>query len=97
MYVVTKRGIQANPKKVQTLCNMKSLSSLQETHRLIERVVALSRFVSRSINRGLLFFKVLKKITLFQWDNQCEQALQELKQYLAQLLLLAKLALREAL
>ena len=47
---------------------------------LIGKVAALNKFVSRATNKCMPFFKVLKKA--FQWNDECEEALEKLKEYL---------------
>ena len=47
---------------------------------MIGKVAALNRFVSRATNKCMPFFKVLKKA--FQWNDECEEALAKLKEYL---------------
>ena len=47
---------------------------------MIGKVAALNRFVSRATNKCMPFFKVLKKV--FQWNDECEEALAKLKEYL---------------
>ena len=44
-------------------------------------IAALNRFVSRAINKCLLFFKTLKQA--FQWTDECKAAFQALKDYLS--------------
>ena len=60
---------------------MPSLSGIKEVQRLIGRIVALSRFVSRASDKCQPFFQVLKKA--FQWDTKCEEAFSALKTYLS--------------
>ncbi len=55
--------------------------NIKETQGLTRRITALNRFVSRSTDKCLPFFKVLKKA--FKWTNECQQAFEELKEYLA--------------
>ena len=47
---------------------------------MIGKVAALNRFVSRATDKCMPFFKVLKKA--FQWNDECEEALAKLKEYL---------------
>ena len=47
---------------------------------MTRKVVALNRFVSRATNKCMPFFKVLKKA--FQLNDECEEALAKLKEYL---------------
>lgn len=96
-YMVTERGIEANPAKVQALLDMKAPQNVREVQRLADRVTTLSRFISKVADRSLLFFKVLRKAGRFEWNEACDQAFAELKQYLAVLPALAKLVVRETL
>ncbi|XP_073119968.1 uncharacterized protein [Henckelia pumila] len=89
-YMVTERGIEANPEKVQAIRSMSHPRNLQEVQRLVGRIAALSRFISRSAHRSLPFFKVLRKSKKFEWDAECGKAFEDLKNYLAELPVLAK-------
>ncbi|XP_074559159.1 uncharacterized protein LOC141815103 [Curcuma longa] len=64
-YIVTEEGIEANPEKVQALAQMSPPRNLREAQKLMGRINALSRFISRSAERSLPFFKVLKKAQKF--------------------------------
>ncbi|KAL0399974.1 UNVERIFIED_CONTAM: hypothetical protein Sradi_2340700 [Sesamum radiatum] len=66
-------------------------SSLNEVQRLGGRIATLSTFISRSAECGLPFFKTLRKTKNFIWDEECQQALEDLKTYVAELPLLTKL------
>ena len=59
------------------------------------KVAALNRFVSRATNMCMPFFKVLKKA--FYWNDECEEALAKLKEYLAKLPLLSPSVMGEKL
>ena len=45
-FMVSQRGIEANPDKVQVIINMASLRTVKEVQKLTGRIVALNRFVS---------------------------------------------------
>jgi hypothetical protein len=45
-------------------------------------MAALNRFISRLGERGLPFFKLLKRQDKFQWTEEAERALQDLKHHL---------------
>jgi hypothetical protein len=45
-------------------------------------MAALNRFISRLGERGLPFFKLLKCQNKFQWTEEAERALQDLKHHL---------------
>ena len=58
---VNSRGIEANSKKIRVVLDMQPPSNTKEIQRLTGRIVALSRFVSRSSDKCQPFFQVLKK------------------------------------
>ena len=49
---------------------------------MIGRVAALNRFVSKSVDKCLPFFKSLRKNKAFEWTDESEMAFQQLKDYL---------------
>ncbi|XP_073154221.1 uncharacterized protein [Henckelia pumila] len=49
--MVTERGIEVNPEKVQVIQSMSPPRNLQEVQRLAGRIAALSRFISSPIGR----------------------------------------------
>ena len=53
---------------------------MKKVQRLTGKVATLNRFVSRVMNKCMPFFKVLKRAS--QWTNECEKALEKLKEYL---------------
>ena len=80
-FMVSQRGIQANPKKVQAIIDMTSPKTVKEVQKLTGRIVALNEFVSRVTDKCLPFFKTLKQV--FAWIDKCEAAFQDLKRYLS--------------
>jgi hypothetical protein len=52
---------------------------------LAGRLASLNRFISRSVERNLPFFEILKSAEVFQWDPAQQKAFEELKQYLIDL------------
>lgn len=86
-FMVSLRGIEANPEKVKAIIEMSSPRMTKEVQSLTRRVAALNKFVSRATDKCLSFFKTLKKV--FAWTEECETAFQELKRYLSNPLLLS--------
>ncbi|KAD6796232.1 hypothetical protein E3N88_07128 [Mikania micrantha] len=82
-YMVTKRGIEASPEQIQAILNLKSPKNIKEVQRLTGRIAALNRFISRSSEKFKGFYDILKKNKKFQWDEEHEKALQDLKEYLS--------------
>jgi hypothetical protein len=52
---------------------------------LVGRLASLNRFISRSVERNLPFFEILKSAEVFQWGLAQQKAFEELKQYLIDL------------
>ncbi|KAL2248676.1 UNVERIFIED_CONTAM: Retrovirus-related Pol polyprotein from transposon [Sesamum indicum] len=88
-YMVSERGIEANPEKIQAIMNLRSPTSIKEVQKLTGKIASLSIFISRSADKSLPFFKILRKAKNFIWTMECDQALQELKEYLTKPPLLA--------
>ena len=80
-FMVSQRGIEANPNKIRAIMEMKPLRNVKEVQSLNGKVAALNRFVSRATNKCLPFFRTLKKS--FEWTDECQQAFEELKAYLS--------------
>ena len=70
--------------------NMPSPRNKREIQKLTGRIAALNRFISRSIDKCHPFFKLLKGNKKFEWNEQCQQAFDELKKYLSTPPILAK-------
>ena len=60
-FMVSQRGIEANPEKVQAILNMTSPKTVKEVQKLIGRIAALNRFVFKATDKCLPFFKTLKQ------------------------------------
>ena len=89
-YLVTQRGIEAHPKQIRAILEMKSPTTLKEIQSLTGRAAALNCFLSRSTDRCKPFFKAIKRAQRDKWDEECEKAFQELKRYLTSPPLLSK-------
>src|SRR5512133_2415487 len=81
-FLVSERGIEANPEKIDAIQQMKPPSSVHEVQKLAGRIAALSRFLSKAAERGLPFFKTVRGAGKFNWTPECQAAFDELKQYL---------------
>ncbi|WZY69704.1 hypothetical protein YC2023_001944 [Brassica napus] len=81
-YIVTQRGIEANPKQISAVLDHPSPRNCREVQRLIGRIAALNRFISRSTDKCLPFYDLLRGNKKFIWDDKCEEAFNQLKHYL---------------
>jgi hypothetical protein len=64
---------------------MAPLRSQKKVQRLIGCMTALSHFISRLGERGMSFFKLLKKVDRFKWTPEAQEALEALKKFLTTL------------
>jgi hypothetical protein len=83
--LVSTKGIEANPSKIESILQMEPPKTRKGTQRLTGRLTSLNRFISRLVERNLPFFEVLKSAEVFQWGPIQQKAFEELKQYLIQL------------
>ncbi|XP_058185912.1 uncharacterized protein LOC131303137 [Rhododendron vialii] len=91
-YLVTRRGIEADPNQISAIQQLKPPSTPREIQKLTGMAAALNRFISRSSNKCHVFFQTLKKQSRrsFKWTEDCNAALTELKSYLCSAALLVK-------
>ena len=61
--------------------------TVKEVQSLNGKIVALSRFVSKAMDKCLPFFRTLRKS--FEWTDECQKAFEDLKKYLSSLPLLS--------
>jgi hypothetical protein len=88
--LVSARAIEANPKKIAAIMNMKPPASKKQVQKLTCRLAALNRFISRSAEKGLPIFRTLRSLDHFEWGHEQQQAFDELKAYLTKLTTLSK-------
>jgi hypothetical protein len=81
-FIVSNRGIEANPVKISAITDMGAPATIKDVQKLTGCMAALNRFISRLGERGLPFFKLLKRQDKFQWTEEAERALQDLKHHL---------------
>jgi dsDNA-binding SOS-regulon protein len=81
-FLVSHRGIEASTKQIKAITEMGKPRSIKDVQKLIGCMAALSRFISRLGEKGLPFFKLLKKAGKFEWTNEAEEAFERLKNYL---------------
>ena len=78
-HIVTKCGIEANPTQLQSISELDTPKSMTEVQRLTEKITALSRFISRMLDKCEPFFKSIKKSTSSLWGPEQEKVFTELK------------------
>jgi ribonuclease HI len=83
--LVSTKGIEANPSNIEAILRMETPNSKKGAQRLAGRLASLNRFISRSTERNLPFFEILKSAKVFQWGSAQQKAFEELKQYVIDL------------
>ncbi|XP_072073849.1 uncharacterized protein [Arachis hypogaea] len=82
-FILTSRGIKANPEKCNAVLSMTSPKIVKEVQQIAGRIAALSRFLPAVANRSYHFFQTFSKGKKFTWTDECENSFTELKQLLA--------------
>src|SRR3954470_4796046 len=73
-YMVSARGIDANPEKVQAIARRQEPTDIKGVQQLTGSLAALSRFISRLGERTLSFYQLLRKGEKFEWTEEARQA-----------------------
>jgi hypothetical protein len=96
-FIVSDRGIEANPEKIAAITSMGPIKDLKCVQRVMGCLAALSRFISRLGERGLPLYRLLRKVECFTWTPKAEEALGNLKALLTNAPVLVSPAAGEAL
>jgi hypothetical protein len=78
-FIISERGIKANPKKLTAITKMGPIRDLKGMQRVTGCLAALSRFISRLGKKALPLYHLLKKSEHFSWTLEAEEALAKLK------------------
>jgi hypothetical protein len=81
-FLVSHRGIEANPDKVKAIEEMRPSRNLKEMQHLAGCMAALGCFIAKSGEKALPFFKLMKCTGKFEWTPKADKAFTELKRYL---------------
>src|SRR3954464_2136921 len=82
-YLISARGIEANPEKIKAVLDMDPPSNLKHIQQLAGRVAALSRFIARLGEKALPFYALMRKPGKFEWTAEAQIAFDRLKQILS--------------
>nr|CCI55289.1 PH01B001G05.12 [Phyllostachys edulis] len=81
-FLVSIRGIETNPEKIQAIVQMRPPTTKKEIQKLTGCMAALSRFIARLGEKGLPFFKLLRKHEGFEWSKEANAVLEDVNRYL---------------
>lgn len=69
---------------------MEAPKTIRDIQRLTGSMAALRRFIARSSEKALPFFEVLRGAKNFTWNQECQKAFEEGKEYLSRAPLLMR-------
>ncbi|XP_014490737.1 uncharacterized protein LOC106753443 [Vigna radiata var. radiata] len=81
-FMLTSRGIEANPEKCRAILEMRTPTKLKEVQCLVGRLTALSRFIPRLSEHIKPILNNMKKNVPRHWDDHCEAAFSAVKNIL---------------
>jgi hypothetical protein len=80
--IVSAKGIDPNPNKVQAILNMRIPENIKGVQKLTGRLAALNRFISKLVERSLPIFQALKGSKRdFVWGPSQQHSFEEIKKY----------------
>lgn len=80
---MTEQGIEEKSDKCEVVIQMNSSSSMKEVQRLNNMLTALNRFISKTAQHTLPFYRLLKKKADFERKTDYEEVFKYLKKTLA--------------
>nr|GEY33858.1 reverse transcriptase domain-containing protein [Tanacetum cinerariifolium] len=99
-YKVDANGLRVSLDKVKAVLDLSSPKCLKDVQKLNRKLASLNRFLSKSMEKSMPLFKTLKKCTKksnFQWTPEAEEEFKEMKQVIAELLMLTVPKVKEEL
>ena len=81
-FLVSERGIGCNPVKIKAIERMEIPTKLRDVQKFTGCLASLNRFISWLGEKALPLYRLMKKSTHFEWNDQADQAFHELKKML---------------
>jgi len=81
-FIITSKGIHLNPEKIRAIQEIQPPKNLKELRGLQAWLSYIRRFILNLSGRCQLFTKLMKKRVSFIWENACQEAFEEIKEYL---------------
>ena len=69
-YIIGPKGIWSNPEKTKAIISMVEPSIKKEVQKLTGRISALNRFISKSVEHSLPFFRALRGGDKVEWGPE---------------------------
>jgi hypothetical protein len=87
-YVVSKRGIKANPEKIDAIRQICKPECLLDVQKLTRCVAALGRFIPKLGEKAMPLYRLLRKTPMFEWTEEADTTFAVHKRVLARTTLL---------
>ncbi|GKE32206.1 hypothetical protein Tco_1451528 [Tanacetum coccineum] len=87
-YKVNSKGLKVYLDKADVVLSLPSPKCLKDVQKLNRKLASLNRFLAKSAEKSLPFFKTFKKCTKksdFHWTTEAEEAFKQMKQLIAEL------------
>jgi len=81
-FIITSKGIHLDPDKVKAIQGMQPLKTLTGLRGLQGKFGYIRRFIANLLGRCQLFTRLIKKGVSFIWDQACQKAFEDIKEYL---------------
>ena len=81
-FVVSKKGIEIDPNKVQAIQDLPPPKTQKEVRSFMGRLNYIAQFISQMTTKCDSIFKKLRKHNLDKWDEDCQIAFDKVKEYL---------------
>ena len=88
-HVISKEGVQVDPKKVEAVSNWPRPTNVTETRSFLGMARYYRRFVKDFSKISAPLTRLIRKQVKFEWDDTCEQSFQKLKDCLTNASVLA--------
>jgi len=75
-YIIGPEGIRANPEKTKAIISMVEPSTKKEVQKLTGRIAALNKFISKSAECNVPFFKALRGRDKVEWGPKQSKSFQ---------------------
>ena len=73
-YIIGPKGVRANPEKKKAIISMVEPSTKKEVQKLTGWIATLNRFISKSAERSLPYFKALRGGDKVEWRPEQSKA-----------------------
>jgi len=88
-HVVTNEGVSMDPQKIEAMTNWPKPKNPTEVRSFLGLVGYCHRFMQNFSKIATPLTNLTKKVTRYEWTEQCEEAFQELEKRLTSALILA--------